>query len=349
MLQLNVICMVLQFYQLPSCRLNWLNFLGHGESDLHLQCKSKSHCPWTNLKMTCTSYILGRSAVFSACVAMWQCAVADLTMDARWSSNVLQETFSENLCFGCIHLLHIYIYICIYIFIYIHLYTHIYLYIHISIVQLSSLSSYFVIFSFGLPIRFCLAPKSQSMQRLFCTMQREQPVSMQLTHVACLTNHDFPVCLCATVPFQRHIWIWHLRCGLAVGSWNFQSHRKGLQNPFLCGYLKDKLRKLERRKRHPDRLAGTLSCSRRWCMAWTCNNSSLCNMMQHHTVKGQDWKSQKIPRRSLSSSPWMTTKECKCQMLWRPTPFRRTLVARGYEPFGYFFHMLANWFWQQQQ
>lgn len=141
MLQLNVICMVLWFYQLPSCRLNWLNFLGHGESDLHLQCKSKSHCPWTNLKMTCTSYILGRSAV------------ADLTMDARWSNNVLQETFSENLCFGCIHLQ----YICIYI--YTHIYLYIYIYTHISIVQLSSFSSYFVIFSFGLPSRFVLLPR----------------------------------------------------------------------------------------------------------------------------------------------------------------------------------------------
>lgn len=329
MLQLNVICMVLWFYQLPSCRLNWLNFLGHGESDLHLQCKSKSHCPWTNLKMTCTSYILGRSAV------------ADLTMDARWSNNVLQETFSENLCFGCIHLQ----YICIYIYTHIYLYTYIYTYIHSPVIQFFVIFCHIFIWSAQ---SFCLAPKSQSMQRLFCTMQREQPVSMQLMHVACLTNHDFPVCLCATVPFQRHIWIWHLRCGLAVGSWNFQSHRKGLQNPFLCGYLKDKLRKLERRKRHPDRLAGTLSCSRRWCMAWACNNSSLCNM-QHHTVKGQDWKSQKITRRWLSSSPWMTTKECKCQMLWRPTPFRRTLVARGYEPFGYCSRMLATWFWQQQQ
>ena len=244
-------------------------------------------------------------------------------------------------CALAVYIFNIFVYTYTHIFIYIYIYT----YIHSPVIQFFVIFCHIFIWSAQ---SFCLAPKSQSMQRLFCTMQREQPVSMQLMHVACLTNHDFPVCLCATVPFQRHIWIWHLRCGLAVGSWNFQSHRKGLQNPFLCGYLKDKLRKLERRKRHPDRLAGTLSCSRRWCMAWACNNSSLCNM-QHHTVKGQDWKSQKITRRWLSSSPWMTTKECKCQMLWRPTPFRRTLVARGYEPFGYCSRMLATWFWQQQQ
>ena len=104
-------------------------------------------------------------------------------------------------------------------------------------------------------------------------MQREQPVSMQLMHVAWFTNYDFCVCY-----HLRHIWVWHLRCGLAVGSWNFQSHRKGLQNPFLFGYLKDKFCKLDRRKRHPDRLAGTLSCSRRWWMAWTCNRATSCKI-----------------------------------------------------------------------
>lgn len=106
-------------------------------------------------------------------------------------------------CALAVYIFNIFVYTYTHIFIYIYIYT----YIHSPVIQFFVIFCHIFIWSAQ---SFCLAPKSQSMQRLFCTMQREQPVSMQLMHVACLTNHDFPVCLCATVPFQRHIWfdIW---------------------------------------------------------------------------------------------------------------------------------------------
>ena len=67
--------------------------------------------------------------MFSACVAMWQCAVADLTMDARWVKQCAPgDIFGELVLWLYTSSTYIYMYIYLYIYIYIHIFIYIYIY-----------------------------------------------------------------------------------------------------------------------------------------------------------------------------------------------------------------------------